>query len=442
MRFLLVQPPIRDFYRTEFREYPLGLLYIAAFLKQNGHTAVILDARKCPKPKSHPVPDELRDLEKYYTKENKLFSGYKHFGMGPDEIKEAAKTTRPDHIFISSMFTPYLNEVIETAKTLREALPGIPITAGGHHATADPDSLLASHAIDNVFLGEGEEFFSGKNGVCRVGDLDTLPFPARELLPPDHSHYFKRRYTMILTSRGCPHRCSFCSVHHLSGHQHRRHSLERVTAEIEECLRRFGFRVIDFQDDNLLMGGDRFKTILEEIIRRHDTSEIEFLASNGLNASSMDKELLQLMKRAGFKKLDLALATSDVPYRKKLYRPETIGQYEEILDDAVKLGFHVTTYIILGFPTQPLGEMKASIEYLKLKPTLISPSIFYNVPGMPIFDEMKKYEYHSSHPARRSSAFNNFGEDFTRDDLFMLFKEILQFNRARRVGHFFSGDLT
>jgi len=436
MKILLIQPPIRDFYRTRFREYPLGLLYIAASLRKHGHECEILDARYSAKSRGVTLPEEFSYLKKYYTKENNLFLGYKHFGLSFEEIGKRVLKLSPDYILVSSMFTPYLNEVLETAYILKASLPNVPIIVGGHHATADPDSLLASDCIDRVVRGEGEEILLNvinkgqyvDSESSRVKDLDQLPFPARDLIDPLRYSFKKKPYTMLLTSRGCPHRCSFCSVHTMCGHKHRTHSIDYVLSEIDECVNKHGIRAIDFQDDNLLFDSNRIKDLFDRILCKYEGVDIEWMASNGLNAAHLDVELLKLMKSLGFKKLDIALATSDVPTRKKLNRPEHISKYEEVLNLAVSVGLDVTTYIIIGIPTQPIAELKATVEYLKEKPTLISPSIFYNVPGMPVYNDMKKYEYISEHMARRSSAFNCFGDDFKRDDIFRLFKEIRDYN--------------
>lgn len=450
MKILLIQPPIRDFYRTRFREYPLGLMYLASAFEKAGHHPEILDARRCSKPRATPLPRQLEHLDRFYTRENDLFATYRHFGIGYEEITAAAVRAKPNIVCISAMFTPYAGEAINTALAIKAVLSKVPIIAGGHHATADPDSLMASGAFDAVIRGEGEEAvvnvlnspFSviardggslavlGTSAVisCHpISNLDSLPFPARHLVDPCTYMLGKKRYTMLLTSRGCPHSCSFCSVHTVCGTRHRTRSIDRVIDEIDECFERHGIEAYDLQDDNLLFDVDRIKSLLERAISRYN-GKIEFLASNGLNVSSIDEELLVLMKRAGFRKLDIALGTGDVPSRTGLKRPESVEHYEHVLAIANRLEIPVTTYIILGIPTQPLAEMRKTVEYLKTKNTLIAPSIFYNIPGMPVFEEFRKFEYCGEHIARRGSAFNNFGIDFTRDEIFALFREIRLYN--------------
>ena len=163
---------------------------------------------------------------------------------------------------------------------------------------------------------------------------------------------------------------------------------------------------------------------MQKIISKYGKRKLELLASNGLNCSSIDLELLTLMKDAGFDKLDISLATGEVPSRKNLSRPETIEHYEFVIQKAKELGLKTTTYIIIGIPEQPISELNDTVEYLEGKKVLISPSVFYNVPGMPIYEKMKKYEYLDNDLARRSTTFNCRGVDFEREDIFNVFQRI------------------
>ncbi|PIU57915.1 MAG: hypothetical protein COS89_03095 [Deltaproteobacteria bacterium CG07_land_8_20_14_0_80_38_7] len=443
MNILLIQPPIQDFYRTQFREYPLGLLYLAAALDKAGQTTKILDARKCKKPKKIPIPKQLEHLSNFYHTDSSLFKAYYHFGMSDEEIRKLVKEYAPDILLINAMFTPYVNETLNTARVIKQALPHVRIFMGGHHATADPNSLLVDDTIDCVIRGEGEVSLSQilenqklpriypEDKPLRIDDLDSIHPPAREKFNSNDYQLGRKPYTMILTSRGCPHQCSFCSAHTLSGHSYRTHSVDYVLDEIDGCVKHHGIQIIDLQDDNLLYDPDRIKILFEKIILKYDNQCPEFMASNGLNVAHLDLELLKLMKQVGFLKLDLAIATGACASRKKLNRPETLSHYEMILEQTVQLGVAVTTYIILGIPTQPLTEMKETIKYLKTKPTLISPSIFYNVPGMPIFDKIQPYEHLHEHLARRSSAINCFGDDFRREDIVELLMDIRTHNQSK-----------
>jgi radical SAM superfamily enzyme YgiQ (UPF0313 family) len=438
-KILLLQPPLRDFYRTRFREYPLGLLYLASSLIEAGHEVKIIDARLCKKPKPVNIYPELVCAEKLHLFSG-MFAGFRHFGMKFDAIAEAAKEFAPDIVCLNSMFTPYEREVFATAQSIKAALPSCKIVAGGCHATASPETHLDSGYIDCVIKGEGEKALlqivamDNPHGIISAdgrpfieNDLDALPVPARSLIDASKYTLGKKRYTMILTTRGCPHRCSFCSTHVVAGFIHRTRSADSVMHEIDECVRNHGIGIIDFQDDNFLYDRPRAVKILSEVSAKY-AGTVEFMATNGLNAAHLDGEIITLLKKCGFRKLDLALATGEVESRCSMLRPETVAKYESTLKAANQIGLPVTTYIILGFPKQSLCEIKDTVRYLKGLETLIAPSVFYNVPGMPIFEEMKKYEYSNSNTARRSSAINCYGDDFDRNDILEILLDIRKYN--------------
>ncbi|MEI6093328.1 MAG: radical SAM protein [bacterium] len=442
MKVLFVQPPIQDFYNTKFREYPLGLLYLASSLKnKENFDLALLDARSVKKPKKIPHPNDLQYLNKFYTKENNSFLNYKHFGMTDEQFSEEIRKLMPDVVCVNAMFTTYNHVLMDTVELIKNIVQDCRVVVGGYHATVCPEDLILSGSIDLVVRGEGEEVLeqillsdnkerildnNGKSFI--VEDLDKLNFPARELIDPSKYVFNKKPYTMLLTSRGCPNNCVFCSVHSTAGCSYRKRDIDNVLEEIDECIKRYGIQVFDFQDDNLLLEVDRIKQILEKIILKYGKRKLELLASNGLNCANIDVELLMLMKEAGFDKLDLSLATGEVPSRKGLGRPETIAHYEFVIQKAKELGLKTTTYIIIGIPEQPLAELIKTVEYLEDKKVLVSPSVFYNVPGMPIYEKMKKYEYMDSDLARRSTAFNCKGLDFERDDLFAVFQRIRKNN--------------
>ena len=114
--------------------------------------------------------------------------------------------------------------------------------------------------------------------------------------------------TFMITSRSCPHKCSFCSVHTTFGTDYRRRSLENV---LEEIVLRYqqGYRVIDFEDDNLTYYKQTFKELCRRLIAHFPRREMEFVAMNGISYLSLDDELLELMYQAGFSHLNLALVS-------------------------------------------------------------------------------------------------------------------------------------
>ena len=207
---------------------------------------------------------------------------------------------------------------------------------GGSHASAVPESLLTSPHVDYVIRGEGEkpfvEFLRYLKGQRRIEDvpnlaykrggeivlnpisdnfpIDELPFPDLSDLSPGPYALAGKPMTFMITSRSCPHKCSFCSVHTTFGTDYRRRSLENVLEEIELRYSQ-GYRVIDFEDDNLTYYKNTFKELCRRLIARFPNREMEFVAMNGISYLSLDEELLELMFQAGFSHLNLALVSSD-----------------------------------------------------------------------------------------------------------------------------------
>ncbi|MCJ7664999.1 MAG: cobalamin B12-binding domain-containing protein, partial [Desulfobacterales bacterium] len=123
MKILLIQPPVRDFYKTSMRTQPIGLAYLAASLRAHGHSVEILDCRTARK-RPIPLPAELAYLQAYYPFDDrspfKLYSGYYHFGMGWDEIGKRVEASQADVFGISSSFTPYHGEALEIAGIIKQ----------------------------------------------------------------------------------------------------------------------------------------------------------------------------------------------------------------------------------------------------------------------------------------------------------------------------------
>ncbi len=444
MKVLLIQPPICDFYRTRFREYPLGLLYLHSSLLRAGFKVELLDARACKRPKAAPIPAALRELPQMFAKYEGLFGKFLRFGLSPEEISRKVSEINPDAVCINFMCTAYENEAIETAQAVKAAKPDCKVFAGGWHATASPESLAVESAIDFVVRGEGEEILpkllrklprqkivDNKGRPFIIDDPDSLPLPSHGAIAGRH-FIGKKRYAMMITSRGCPHSCSFCATRGIMGTKFRKRSVASVWEEANFLARDLGVRAIDLQDDAFMADLARTAEILEKMIPLRDELGLELMATNGLNPHGIDREMACLLKRAGFKKIDLALGTGNVPSRSKMNRPELFSSFVETIETCNLAGLPVTTYFIIGIPTQPLTEMYETFEFLKAQDTLISPSVFYNVQGMPIFDEMTKFEHSRENVARRASAFNCFGNDFTREDIVGLFSEIRTHNLTKK----------
>ncbi len=467
MKILLIQPPVRDFYRTSIRTQPIGLAYIAAASKKHGHDVEILDCQTEAK-KSISIPTELSYLKDFYPFNDrspfKLYSGYYHFGMGWEEIGQRIRDSKADVFGISSSFTPYHAEALEIARIIKEWDRRKIVVMGGAHVSCNPESSLGGPSVNYVILGEGEVRFPllleqvgrGRAGNiekidgvgCRcdgkirinplqnfIQDLDSLPHPARELLDLDRYRLRKKRSTMIITSRGCPHLCAYCSAHLVMGTSFRARSPEAIVKEMMECRKRYGIEIFDVEDDNFTFVQERAKQLMSLIIEKFGERKIELSAMNGISFASLDEELLTLMKKAGFHTVNLSYVSTDPSTRERMRRPEPATEFDTTLEQVEHAGLDVIAYAILGLPGQTIEEMVDTLIYLMGKKVLIGPSIYYPTPGTPLFERCEKEGILPSRTAQwRSSALPVETKEFDRVDLLTLF-------RLARVVNFIKGKM-
>jgi len=467
MKILLIQPPIQDFYQTFIRTQPIGLAYLAASLKAHGHEVEILDCQT-EKKKFILIPSELSYLQDFYPFNDrspfKLYTGYYHFGMEWKEIGQKIKDSKADVFGISSSFTPYHGEAVEIARIIKEWDRRKIVMMGGAHVSCDPENVLKNPFIDYAVLGEGEIRFPllikkiGKKDLKEITEvdgigyrqdreikinplqsfiqnLDSLPHPARELLDLDRYRMRKKRSTMIITSRGCPHRCAYCSAHLVMGTSFRTRTPEAILKEMIECRERYGIQAFDIEDDNFTFDQERGKRLMSLIIENFGDKEIELSAMNGISFASLDEELLKLMKRAGFHTINLSFVSTDPSTKERMGRPKPMTEFDKILDKAEQAGLNVIAYAILGMPGQTIEEMVDTLIYLMGKKVLIGPSIYYPTPGTPLFERCKEEDILPSHSVQwRSSAFPIETKEFNRLDLLTLF-------RLARVINFIKGKI-
>ena len=166
MKVLLIQPPVQDFYDTDVRLQPIGLAYLKAAVNKHlpGVEVIVKDYHGGCGRRTVTIPKELLYLKDYYPVADKspfsTFHQYYHFGKPFDAIEREIREIRPDVVGISSLFTPYYRESLEIAARVKKHL-NIPIVIGGSHASAVPESMLASPSVDYVIRGEGRETVGG-----------------------------------------------------------------------------------------------------------------------------------------------------------------------------------------------------------------------------------------------------------------------------------------
>ncbi|HPS57313.1 MAG TPA: radical SAM protein [Spirochaetota bacterium] len=443
MNICLVNPPIEDFYTTGIRRQPLGLLYIASALKSAGYTTSLLNCHT-KKRSVMEMPAEFSYLKEFMYPRSACsfpFANYTHFGMSRQEIEKRIKESRADIYLVSSMFTTYFEETVQIFAIIKKHHPCAVIAAGGHHASLHPVHLLENGA-DFVIYGEGEvpsvmlarmiEHGGSPEAVPNlcwmeqgtvktsntkiIPDISTLNIPDRRLLSPASMWGHGKIFTTMIASRGCPNRCGFCTSRIVWGNSYRKRECGEIISEINSCVLDYGARIINFEDDNLFPSRERAVALLGALINERDKHPFypEFTAMNGISIEKLDEEIILLMKRAGFRELDISLVSRSPEVQRKESRPFSSDQFMRIAQYALSCGFNVRGYFILGLPGQSVAEADDTISFMKKSGISVYPSVYYNV-----FAPQTEWKI------QRSSAFFNERDDFPRHDL------VRCFNRCR-----------
>lgn len=433
---LLIQPPIRDFYLTAKRTIPYGLGCIASTLNKNGFSVGILDALATSKSRVIDYPPEMAYLNEFYGRPDiapfALFHHYRHFGYSFEHIGRKARESGAFLIGISSLFTPYAQEALRTAAAVKQRHPACKIVMGGHHPTTLPDSVMASPAVDFVLRGEGEvsmpllakavaaglpcDTIPGLvfrrtdgglevNPPARIERLDDLPLPSTRLF----NHRFYRRHNrasaVIVASRGCPMKCTYCSVGAHSCLSYRRRSVASVFEEIEAAADRYDVGFVDFEDENLALDRRWFLELLHKIKGRFGEKRLELRAMNGLFPPSLDEEVVRAMKSAGFRVLNLSLGSSSQEQIARFRRPDVRTAFDRALKLAAKYQLQAVGYIICGAPFQKAEDSLSDLLYLAQRRVLAGVSVFYPAPGSDDFELCKNLGILPDHlSCTRSSA--------------------------------------
>ena len=451
MKVLLLQPPVQDFYDTDVRLQPIGLAYLKAAVQKH-----LPDIQVTVKNYHHgwgrrtiPVPKELSYLKRFYAQDDKSpfssFHHFYHFGADFDRIAQEVAAEKPDLIGISALFAPYYREALKCADVIKQKW-NAPILAGGAFVSAMPEFMLSHPSIDLIIQGEGEKPLVELLKVLKRGQatLRKIPnlgykkngkmffnpkkdnFPVKELPSPDLSdlpqkdYLFERKpLCFMITSRGCPYHCAFCSVHNTFGHHYRKRPADHILAEMQERYRE-GYRVFDFEDDNFTFNKQETLDLCRKILKAFPTHDVQLLAMNGICYWMLDSELLTEMRRAGFSHLNISLVSTNSALLKTVQRPNDLEKYRAVIKKAAVLGFKIVAYQILGLPGETVPSMIQTLQFNAKLPVLLGASPFYLIPSSPIAQGFDRPAEDDILKARLTAmAIENHA--FSRSDIYTLF---------------------
>lgn len=380
-RVLFIQPPLlpdelfaRGSKQSASIIPPLGLAYMAAYLQQHGHHCRIYDGIAEPQP---------------FSSITTMASDYDVVGI--------------------TVVSAYAKRAIELLHALRESNVETPLVVGGPHVTAMPGDLLGEGA-DYAVIGEGEQTMlelvealsaGGKSIgeipglMCRYGErtirseprqriapLDVIPLPARDLLPmhlyrssiarasqqPSHS---------LLTSRGCPGICSFCSKLTF-GTATRYFSAERIVEEFFLLRDKYGARDVAVWDDNFVSDLSLVMSVCEELRRKqfNRTWSVE------ARIDGVDEPTLKALKSAGCSYIAYGIESGSQRVLDYIHKRITLKQIRETVALTKKLGIKIRGYFMMGFPGESIQEMEQTALFAReLDVDIASFTLFVPLPG-------------------------------------------------------------
>lgn len=447
-KVLLIRPQaLTGKYAFTNKQFPMNLAALATFLIQAGVETKIYDF----------------DVERF----------------NEEVFKASLQADQPDIVGISCC-TPSIINGHKIASLVKRCSPHILTVVGGHHASALPErTLLEFPDFDVVVIGEGEQTlldicrgsdlspnglkeiagltFRSKGRIFRTAkrelilDLDSLPFPERELLPihlyRGQSHRgFSRdflRITELMTSRGCPGKCIFCASEVVMGKSLRFRSAENVKAEINHCVERFGFNHFTISDDTFTLNIPRLEKICEHF------KELRVTWNCNACVWPISKDILDMMERSGCKGIAFGVESGSPRILELIGKKISVQHIKDAFHWARQSGIKLieANLIIGSHPSETYEDVNLSIKLInEISPDMIMVSVIVPYPGTEVYALMREkglldipekwdeYLFYGGRPSWRT-------ENFSSEELVSIQRDILN-KFYLRPGYIFRRILT
>lgn len=379
--------------------YPLGLAYVSSSLRAAGFDIEILD------PENQNM--DLANFQKKIERDKPAIFGVSCATMNFDKAREFTKIAKQNG-----------------AKTI----------LGGIHATAAYEDVIKNYPeFDFVVFGEAEQTIVElcqsirdgtrdlktilglayrENGEIKINpqrpfieDLDKLPPPQWDLLElgvytiPDFIYSGKKGMTLV-TARGCPAKCIFCSVPLINGYLFRHFSAKRIADDIEMLVNNFGIEFVAFRDDTFTVSRQRVVDICHLLVERHINIRWYCLA----RVSTVDKELLALMKKAGCEKVAYGVESADQKILNTLKKGINVQQIRDAFRWTHEAGIKPIGSFIFGNPGETRESMDRTIDFaIELDPEIAHFFVMAPLPGTELYEKYKNIYFDENLDHRESS---------------------------------------
>jgi len=406
LRVLLINPRFQLPIDTRTTPH-LGIAYLAAVSERRGDEVAVFD----------------QDVEE-------------------EKVTDFVRRFKPDLVGIGTN-TPQVKQGWLCAREVKSVFPDVPIVQGGPHVSALPEESAARPEIDIVARGEGEDTwidisnhleqwkhanpkfkardmldpqnkmldsimgitYQTPDGKIRhtherpsVADLDALPFPAYQYfkmdryssLQPAIDAIDKGKSFSMMTSRGCPYRCTFCSQS-VMAEKWRARSPENVVEEWKHLVNDYGAQEIGILDDSANIDRKRLYHLSELLIKEGLHKKADWIMINGIRANLADEELLGKMHEAGCKRVAFGVETGDEDILESIDKRVTHDQIKQAFKNARKVGLETVGFFIIGLPGDNEVTMEKTIKFAcELDPMVANFSMMTPYPGTKVWEQVHR----------------------------------------------------
>ena len=383
---------------------PLGLAYLAAQLRRFDFEVDILDTL-------------IEGYEHEETSERTIL-----YGLPEEKIRNRIRVFNPDMIGVSCLFSNRGREALRLCQIAKEELPDAHVILGGQHPSGYP-SLVLEPFIDYLMYGEAEdslieliEAINTKSDLKKVSqlilkedgrvwrspqmrlpDIHTLPLPAWDFINLEKywavgladyeiKEENEKKFMVMISSRGCPHDCFFCTSPMMTERRYRQRAIPEIVNEISAYVDKFGTREIHFWDDNFFINKKRVKELLKELIKTFPT--LSFQVPSGSEINAIDEEVIDLMAQAGFKKLFMAVESPNEEIQAGYVDKKVdLSRIKQLVAKLRQVGIISEGSFMVGFPHETKNQVDATFKKAQeFGFDRISISIVNPLPGTPLYE--------------------------------------------------------
>lgn len=449
MDVLFIQPAIEDFYITKQRLFPLGIWLIASYLKNRGLSVAIFDCLKKAKKKQIPFPKNLSYLKEYYNRDNKnlisLFNNYYRFGIDENKLFLYIEEFKPKIIAVSSNFTTYSKSVFELSEKIKNKFNNVTVIVGGHNSLIMYREFILSVFVDIVFLDfNPANFYNLVNKIIKKEDFQSVPLiaykkdndvvlnenissntldfdiPSLDIINFDDYKIGKYNAVSLIRKFGCSYNCSFCTTNKLyyKSYKFKNNIIINLMSELYSNK---NVRAFNFEDDDFVSNKDDTLDFLYNI-ENVFSSTIRLYFMNGLNYKSLDYKIIDALKSAGLKNLNLAAVSFDDNDFSLLNRNYIHNKLFDTILYSTRKGLLVTVYLIVPLPNQSVESLKNFMFELNKNNVIIGISPLYLYPNSIMYQQFESVVKNIPFSVMRGSTIPIESENIKRNDIIDLLR--------------------